>query len=59
MPAAGTVGLDHFTVTLAADAFAALAARLAAAGVATQPSDDGALRVIDPSGNGVEFRAAA
>lgn len=59
VPAAGTAGLDHFTVTLAANAFAALAARLAAAGVDTQPSLDGALRVVDPSGNGVEFRAAA
>lgn len=59
VPAPGTAGLDHFTVTLAANAFAALAARLAAAGVATQPSVDGALRVTDPSGNGVEFRAAA
>ena len=59
VPAAGTAGLDHFTVTLAADAFAALAARLVAAGVDTQRGQDGALRVVDPSGNGVEFRAAA
>lgn len=59
IPVAGTVGLDHFTVTLAADAFAALAARLAAAGVETQPSSDGALWVTDPSGNGVKFRTAA
>lgn len=59
VPAAGTAGLDHFRIALAPDAFAALAARLAAAGVATQPSDDGTLQVADPSGNHVEFRAAA
>lgn len=59
VPALGTAGLDHFTVTLAADAFAALAVRLVAAGVETQPGRDGALRVADPSGNTVEFRAAA
>jgi len=50
-PAAGSAGLDHFTVRLPAAAVAGLARRLAAADVAFTPLADGGLEVADPSGN--------
>lgn len=59
VPAPGTAGLDHFTLSLAPDAFAGLVARLSAAGGAMRDASDGALRITDPSGNAVAFRAAA
>ncbi|MDI4666290.1 VOC family protein [Xanthobacter autotrophicus] len=57
-PAAGTAGLDHFTVRLPADAIEALAGRLAAAGVACATTPAGDLSVTDPSGNRALFRPA-
>ncbi|MFG1300513.1 VOC family protein [Xanthobacter sp. V3C-3] len=57
VPADGTAGLDQFVVRLPADAIAALAARLAAAGIATR-IEAGALLVRDPSGNTARFEPA-
>lgn len=54
-PAPGTAGLSHFTVHLAPGDLAALAGRLAAAGITATPAGAGGLRVADPSGNGVVF----
>lgn len=52
----GTRGLDRFVVQLPdADALAAVAARLAQAGVATR-DEDGGLLVADPFGNGLLLR---
>ncbi|MFG1303587.1 VOC family protein [Xanthobacter autotrophicus] len=57
-PAAGTAGLDHFTVRLPQASIDALGQRLAAAGVAFAAVEGGGLTVRDPSGNTAVFRPA-
>lgn len=57
-PAAGTAGLDHFTVRLAAADLDALGARLSAAGVPFTRAADGTIAAADPSGNRVAFLPA-
>ncbi|MCG5237014.1 VOC family protein [Xanthobacter oligotrophicus] len=57
-PAAGTAGLDHFTVRLPLASIEALGQRLAAAGVAFAALEGGGLTVRDPSGNTAVFRPA-
>ena len=56
-PAGQGAGLGQFVVRLPADAIAALAARLTAAGVATRMAGEG-LVVRDPSGNTARFEPA-
>lgn len=56
-PTDDAAGLGQFVVRLPADAIAALAARLTAAGVATRMAGDG-LVVRDPSGNTARFEPA-
>ena len=57
-PAAGTAGLDHFTVRLPPASIEALGQRLAAAGVAFSAIEGGGLTLRDPSGNTAVFRPA-
>lgn len=57
-PAPGGVGLRAYELRLGdADALAAVLARVAAAGVASEPAPGGATLVRDPSGNGVLLTA--
>jgi catechol 2,3-dioxygenase len=57
-PAAGSVGLCAYELRLPdAAALAAVLARVAAAGIATESARGGATLVRDPSGNGVLLRA--